>query len=68
MQIIKIDNGPGSELYAGDFVRRRTRPRVVPWANDQEMSRTRFWRGIREMIPVLGQGAQFFAIVLSSDC
>ena len=34
MQIVKIDNGRRSELYARDLIRRRTCARVVPWAND----------------------------------
>ena len=37
MQIIKIDNSSGSELYAGDFIRRCTRARVVPRADNQKM-------------------------------
>src|SRR4029077_11053520 len=54
MEIVKIDNGRGSELYARDFFRRRARARVIPWAYDQKMFRARFWRGICQMIPVIG--------------
>ena len=34
MEVIKIDNGRGTELYAADFIRRRTGTRVIPRTDD----------------------------------
>ena len=67
MQIVKIDNGRRSELYAANLIRRRARARVVPWANDQKMFRARLRRSIRGMIAIKRERAEFVAIVLTCD-
>ena len=67
MQIIKIDNSSGSELYAGDFI---LGVRVPAWSHGP-MTRKCFARAsgaICQMISVIAKCAKLIPIVLRRDC
>ena len=68
MEIIEVEDGPRPKFHAGNFIGRRTRASMVPWANDEKMFRPRFRRDVRHMIAIECERAQLIAIVLTCDC
>ena len=67
MEVIQVDHGCAAELYSADFVGRCASAGVIPGTDDQEMLRSCFRRSGVEMVAIIGQRANFVAIILAGD-
>src|SRR6202020_44889 len=55
------------EFHAGKLLLRGARSGVVPWPDDQEVSRARFGRGGVHITAIVGQGAGLIVVIHAGD-